>query len=159
MFRKAHSPHFDPRTIFTCHRGESGKGHGHSGRFWGGPTDEMDDDNFGGFGVRRPLRFLAHKLNLDDRQVAELARILAELKTERAQAEVDNRRTIGSFADAVAGEVFDANKAGEGGQMRVQSAERIRAAVLKALEQIHGLLNSEQRLRLAYLIRTGTLSM
>ena len=48
------------------------------------------EDHFGsGFGVRRPLRFLAHKLELDDRQIGELARILDELKTERAQAEVD----------------------------------------------------------------------
>src|SRR5262249_3446293 len=42
----------------------------------------------GGFGVRRPLRFLAFKLDLDPEQVTELARILDQLKTERAQAEV-----------------------------------------------------------------------
>jgi len=161
MFRFGISRRCAPHTVFTCHRGESGRGDAPSGRFWGGPTDEMDDDNFGGggFGVRRPLRFLAHKLNLDERQVAELARILAELKTERAQAEVDYRRTIGAFADAVAEDVFNAGKAGEGGQLRVQSAERLRAAVLKALQQIHGLLSSEQRVRLAYLIRTGTLTI
>ena len=37
------------------------------------------------------------------------------------------------------------------------SAERLRDAVLKALQQIHGLLDDDQRKRLAYLIRTGTL--
>jgi hypothetical protein len=37
------------------------------------------------------VRFLAYKLELDERQVGELARILDELKTERAQAEVDRR--------------------------------------------------------------------
>ena len=45
---------------------------------WGG------DEGFGaggGFGVRRPLRFLAHKLELDEKQVVQLARILDELKT------------------------------------------------------------------------------
>jgi len=53
----------------------------------GGP-DDGDQEGFGGgaFGVRRPLRFLAYKLELDERQVSELARILDELKTERAQA-------------------------------------------------------------------------
>jgi Spy/CpxP family protein refolding chaperone len=119
------------------------------------------DDPFGagGFGVRRPLRFLAHKLNLDDRQVAELARILDELKTERAQAEVDRRRTVSAFADALAGDAFDDAKAGEGGALRVKSAERLRDAVLKALRQIHAVLNAEQRVRLAYLIRTGTLAV
>jgi Spy/CpxP family protein refolding chaperone len=121
----------------------------------------MEDDPFsgGGFGVRRPLRFLAHKLSLDDRQIAELARILDELKTERAQAEVDRRRTVSAFADALASDVFDETKANEGSELRVRSAERLRDAVLKALRQIHAILHAEQRVQLAYLIRTGTLTV
>jgi Spy/CpxP family protein refolding chaperone len=143
-----------PHAARTCHH------HGHHGHSWRGSVEEMDDDfGSGSFGVRRPLRFLAHKLDLDDRQVAEVARILDELKTERAQAEVDRRRTVAAFADALAGDAFDAAKADEGGRLRVQSAERVRDAVLKALRQIHGVLNAEQRVRLAYLIRTGTLTV
>jgi Spy/CpxP family protein refolding chaperone len=103
------------------------------------------------------LRFLAHKLDLDERQIASLARILDELKTERAQAEVDRRRTVAAFADAISGDTFDAAKAGEGGELRVQSETRLREAVLKALKQIHAVLNPDQRTRLAYLIRTGAL--
>src|SRR5436190_518676 len=144
-----------PRAVPACSHPESWRGPGH--RHWGAPGDEMDDPDFGGFGVRRPLRFLAQRLNLDERQVAELARILDELKTERAQAEVDQRRTISAFADALTADAFDAGKAGEGGQLRDKTAERLRDAVLKALGQIHALLNAEQRGRLAYLIRTGTL--
>ena len=140
-----------PHAFPSCHH--------HS--FWRGPGEEMDDDRFGGggFGVRRPLRFLAHKLELDDRQVGELARILDELKTERAQAEVDRRRSLTAFADALSGDAFDAAKAAEGGELRVKSAERLREAVVKALQRIHALLNAEQRVRLAYLIRTGTLTL
>lgn len=41
----------------------------------------------------------------------------------------------------------------------MHSAERLRDAVLKALRQIHAALNAEQRVRLAYLIRTGTLTV
>src|SRR5436309_8370146 len=110
------------RAVPTCHH-----------HFWGGPADEMDDDRFdgGGFGVRRPLRFLAHKLDLDERQVAELARILDELKTERAQGEVDRRRSLTAFADALAGEAFDAAKAADAGELRVESAQRLREAVVK----------------------------
>jgi Spy/CpxP family protein refolding chaperone len=120
----------------------------------------MDDDfGGGGFGVRRPLRFLAHKLDLDEKQVAELARILDALKTERAQAEVDRRRTLSAFADALSSEAFDTAKATEGGELRVSSAQRLRDAVLKALREIHAVLNPDQRLRLAYLIRTGTLAV
>src|SRR5437867_9083516 len=129
------------------------------GRPWGSGPAEEEFEGGGGFGVRRPLRFLAHKLGLDERQVAELARILDELKTERAQAEVDRRRTVAAFADALAGDTFDSAKAAEGGELRVKSTERLRDAILKALGQIHALLNPEQRVRLAYLIRTGTLAI
>ena len=140
-----------PRVVAACH--------GPAARPWGGPEEEMDDTFGGAFGVRRPLRFLARELGLDDRQVSELARVLDELKTERAQAEVDRRRTVSAFADALAGDAFDDAKAGEGGALRVKSAERLRDAVLKALREIHAVLNAEQRVRLAYLIRTGTLAV
>ena len=136
---------------------------GPGGRAWEGRGDEGYEEAFGGggggLGVRRPLRFLMHKLGLDEHQVAELARIMDELKTERAQAEVDRRRTVSAFADALAGDAFDVAKAAEGGDQRVKSAERLRDALLKALPQIHALLNPEQRSRLAYLIRTGALSV
>ena len=111
------------------------------------------------FGVRRPLRFLAYRLDLDERQVAALAAVLDELKTERAQAEVDRRRTLTAFADAVGGATFDDAKAGQAAALRVASAERLRDAVTGALKRIHALLDDDQRGRLAYLIRTGALSL
>jgi Spy/CpxP family protein refolding chaperone len=113
----------------------------------------------GPFGVRRPLRFLAYKLELDERQVAELARVLDELKIERAQGEVDRRRSLTAFADAVGGEAFDEARAKEAGALRVSTAERLREAVVKALGRIHALLDADQRERLAYLIRTGALQV
>ena len=132
---------------------------------WGGsgegPSGGGDGDGFGGgaFGVRRPLRFLAYKLELDERQVAELARVLDELKTERAQAAVDSRRSLTAFADAVGGAAFDEARAKEAGALRVTTAERLRDAVTKALGRIHALLDEDQRSRLAYLIRTGVLAI
>jgi Spy/CpxP family protein refolding chaperone len=119
-------------------------------------------DDFGGagaFGVRRPLRFLAYRLNLNETQVEELAKILDELKTERAQAAVDDRRVTSGFADALGLDQFDATKAADAGALRVKSAERLRDAVLKALARMHTVLDSQQRAQLAYLIRTGTLSI
>jgi hypothetical protein len=109
--------------------------------------------------VRRPLRFLAHKLELSEAQVPELARILDELKTERAQAEVDNRRTVTAFADALEGATFGEARAREGGDLRVKSAERLRDAVTHALSRIHAMLDDDQRKRLSYLIRTGVVSL
>lgn len=113
----------------------------------------------GPFGVRRPLRFLAERLHLDDAQVREMARIIDELKTERAQAEVDQRRTLAAFADAVTGSAFDEARASEGADLRLRNAERLRAAVLTALRRIHALLTEPQREQLAYMIRTGILSL
>ncbi len=127
----------------------------------GGDWGEGLGGGFGGgtFGVRRPLRFLAYKLELEEPQVAELARILNELKTERAQAAVDDRRAVGGLADAVSGESFDAAKAKAAAEARVASAGKLRDAVVAALGKIHALLTPEQRKKLAYLIQTGTLSI
>ena len=41
----------------------------------------------------------------------------------------------------------------------MSSADRLRDAVVKALGRIHGLLDEAQRKKLAYLIRTGTLTL
>ena len=123
--------------------------------------EESGQFGFGGgaFGVRRPLRFLAYKLELEEAQVSELARILDEIKTERAQAAVDHRRSLSAFAEAVSGESFDESRAGAGAKLRVDSADRLRSAVVSALSRLHTLLTPEQRAKLAYLIRTGTLTI
>ncbi len=143
-------------------RGHHERGHGHdAGPPWAAHFGGDGDGDFsaGAFGVRRPLRFLAHKLDLTDEQVAELARTLDDLKTERAQGAVDHRRTTSAFADAIAGESFDEAKVAEAADARVKSAERLRAAVVKALSRIHASLDAEQRSKLAYLLRTGALSI
>jgi LTXXQ motif family protein len=143
---------------WSCGPGDSrqwgGGRHGH-----GGGDEESDGFGGGPFGVRRPLRFLAYKLELDEKQVAELARILDDLKTERAQGEVDRRRSLSGFADAVAGPTFDAARAKESAALRVATAERLRDAVIAALGKLHALLDDDQRERLAYLIRTGVLTL
>jgi len=57
----------------------------------------------------------------------------------------------------LAGETFDETLANQGAAIRIKSGERLADAVVKALARIHKLLDAEQRDRLAYLIRTGTL--
>lgn len=153
----AHGSHGGAEPGFCGPGGHGGHGHGHGpgGRFGHGPGG----DDGGGFGVRRPLRFLAHKLDLSEAQVPELARILDELKTERAQAEVDNRRTVTAFADAIEGSAFGEARAREGGDLRVKSAERLRDAVTLALSRIHAMLEEDQRKRFSYLIRTGVVAL
>jgi len=115
--------------------------------------------SFGGgaFGVRRPLRFLAFRLGLDESQVAELAKILDELKTERAQAAVEDRRALTSYAEAVGAESFDEAKSKAAASLRVKSSENLQNAVSRAMGRMHAILNPDQRAKLAHLIRTGAL--
>jgi Spy/CpxP family protein refolding chaperone len=122
------------------------------------PAEELGSGG-GSFGVRRPLRFLAWKLGLGEAQVEQLAAVLNDLKTERAQAAVDDRRSLAAFADAIAGEAFGEDQAREAAALRTQSADRLQKAVVQALGRMHALLDPEQRGRLAYLIRTGTLTL
>jgi len=137
------------------HGSEGGRGEEEGGGW--SASDDWGGHGGGGFGVRRPLRFLAFKLSLGESQVNALARILNDLKTERAQAAVDNRRAIAALADAIAGDSFDEGKAKAAAADRVKSAEKLRDAVVKALGEIHALLQPGQREQLAYLIRTGAL--
>ena len=113
----------------------------------------------GAFGVRRPLRYLSYELGLDEHQVREVARILSNLKTERAQADVDERRTLSRIADSMGAPDFDPELAEEGLGHRVESARRMSAEVLKALQQLHGVLDVNQRHKMADLLRSGVISL
>ena len=62
-------------------------------------------------------------------------------------------------AETLGAATFDNAKAEQAAQQRVQSAERLRDAVVKALGRIHGILEPEQREKLAYLIRTGQVTI
>jgi hypothetical protein len=82
---------------------------GHVGRRWARAAERQEerlarglrfehrggesDDFFGaGLGVRRPLRFLAWRLDLTEEQTSSLARILERLKLERAKVSSPRRR-------------------------------------------------------------------
>lgn len=139
----------------------------HCGSRWGAsrPFSEFTHHHFPGYGhssgmgVRRPLRFLAWKLQLDEGQVKHVATILDQLKIERAQAEVDDRRAVSLLAEAAEGEAFDRTKADEAATLRTKSAQLVQRKVVESLERLHALLSPEQRERLAYLLRTGALAM
>ena len=117
-----------------------------------------DELGSAGLGVRRPLRFLAWKLDLTSDQIAAVARILERLKIERAQAEVEQRRSAAALADALEGESFDSAAAGVAADHRADSARAVQKAVAGALAELHGALEPDQRRRLAMLIRTRAIS-
>lgn len=146
---------------------------GHVGRRWARAAERYEarlarglrsemrgsdaDDFFGaGLGVRRPLRFLAWKLDLSEEQTAALARSLERLKLERAQAALDIRRAASALADALEGD-FTRAAAEAASEQRAAATRRVQEAVAKALEELHALLEPEQRRELAELIRTGAI--
>jgi Spy/CpxP family protein refolding chaperone len=102
---------------------------------------------------------LAHKLELSDEQVGQFAAILDRLKTDRAQADVDQRRRTAALAEAFEAPSFDHAKVEAANAEQAVSAERLRSSVKQALEQMHALLNVEQRKKLAYLLRAGILAI
>jgi Spy/CpxP family protein refolding chaperone len=114
------------------------------------------DDELGsaGLGVRRPLRYLAWKLDLTQEQLATIARILERLKIERAQAEVEQRRSAAALADALEGQAFDGAAASVAADHRADAARAVQKAVANALGEMHAALEPDQRRRLAMLIRT-----
>lgn len=119
----------------------------------------FEEEIFGGtgLGVRRPLRFLAWRLELSDEQTAQLARVLERLKLERAQAALDQRRAAADLADQIEAAEFARDKVEAAGELRAAAAKRIEAAVAKALEELHALLEPDQRAHLAELVRTGAI--
>jgi len=117
-----------------------------------------DDDPGAGLGVRRPLRYLAWKLDLTADQLEGAARTLERLKIERAQAAVDQRRSAADLADAIEHEVFDNAQADAATEKRVTAALAVQRAVAKALAELHGILEPDQRRRLAMLIRTRAIT-
>jgi len=137
-------------------------GHGHG---WHGPGGfhgawaAPGFDEGGALGVRRPLRFLAYKLDLGEEQVAAFAAILDALKTERAQSAVDQRRRISALAEAVEGASVDEARLEVVGQEQQRTEQRMHDAVARALKAMHAALDDEQRRKLAYLLRTGALTL
>lgn len=158
--RHQHAAHYADTEGGGCgqrrHHGAADQHEKHRMAFHFGPGGGEDG---GGFGVRRPLRFMAWKLELNEAQVEQLAGILDALKTERAQVAVDLRRSVGAFADALTGEVFDTEAATVAAGLRVTSAERLKTVVVDALAKTHKLLTPDQRKQLAYLLRSGQLTI
>jgi Spy/CpxP family protein refolding chaperone len=113
----------------------------------------------GGFGVRRPLRYLAYQLDLTDEQTRRLAAILDRLKTEQEQVRLDEARTVSALAELVTRERVAIGELEDALKPRVQSAERMQQVVARAIQDIQELLDAEQRAEFAYLLSNHTLSL
>ncbi|MFT4625681.1 MAG: Spy/CpxP family protein refolding chaperone [Myxococcota bacterium] len=109
-------------------------------------------------GPRRPLRFLARRLGLAPEQLATVSSLFEDLRTERAQADVDRRRANKLVSEAFAAATFDTAKAEQAAADRAASAGRLQTARLTALGDLHAALTPEQRAKLAVMLRSGPLA-
>ena len=112
-----------------------------------------------GFGMRRPVRFLAERLDLDEKQLSKVARIVEQIRIEREQAAVDLRRAAGDAADALEAGEFGTAAAEAAGQRRIDAATSVQKVVSRSLRELHALLDEEQREELASLVRTGAVKL
>ena len=109
----------------------------------------------GSFGVRRPLRFLSYQLDLDETQRRRIAAVLDAVKVEREQGAVDEKRTLGALADLVTTEDVSTDSLKDALSGRVKSTEQLQKRIAKALKEIVGVLDPDQREEFAYLLRSG----
>ncbi|MEM6710316.1 MAG: hypothetical protein AAF648_16160 [Pseudomonadota bacterium] len=114
----------------------------------------------GGFGVRRPLRFLAHRLELDENQVRRLAVVLDRLKSEREQARLDDERAMSRAAELlIDGQLPERSAFEDSLAARRDSLQRLDEATTDALVHIAELLDPDQRREFAYLLSTRALAL
>ena len=107
------------------------------------------------FGVRRPLRHLAWKLNLSEAQVRDVVDVLDRLKTAYNQARLDQDRSTSEVAAAFTDAEFNAERVTAALANRTRATEVLNVDLLTATRRIFELLNEEQRREFAYLLRSG----
>jgi hypothetical protein len=109
----------------------------------------------GSFGGRRPLRYLSYQLDLDEPQRRQIGAVLEEVKVEREQADLDEKKMVASLADQLGKPEVTVDSLKQTLSSRVRSTERIQSVIAEALEKIVGILDADQREEFAYLLRTG----
>ena len=104
------------------------------------------------FSVKRPLRFLIHKLELEEEQILVVADVLSDFKIEKDYADVERRRAKKVLVSALKGDDFDHETAAEGVKQQVDAVEKLHTAFVAGLERIHEVLDASQREKLAFLL-------
>ena len=123
------------------------------------PIYESRGRRHGGFGVRRPLRYLSYHLDLDEAQRRKVAASFERVKIEREQAKLDRKKCDTHVADVFLADdvaVEDLQKALE---PRGQIERNMQTVTAKELYEIAKVLDDEQRDEFAHLVRTGVLKL
>ena len=107
------------------------------------------------FGMRRPLRHLAWKLNLNETQLRDIVDVLDRLKTAYNQARLDQDRSTSEIAAAFSEPAFNGDRVSSALGMRTHASDVLNQELLSAVRRIFELLNEDQRQEFAYLLRSG----
>ncbi len=130
----------------ACSAGAPARHRHHSMYTWSsGPT----------FGMRRPLRHLAWKLNLTEAQLREIVEVLDALKTAYSQARLDQDRSTSEIAAVFSTPEFNAERVSTALATRTQASDVLNQELLRAVRRIFEVLNADQRQEFAYLLRSG----
>jgi hypothetical protein len=111
------------------------------------------------FGVRRPLRYLAHNLDLDEHQVRRMATVLNQLKTEREQAALDEKRTIAGLAALMETGTPTLEDCRTELAGRTRATEQLNEETAKSIVAICELLDDDQRAEFVNLMLTGDFTL
>ena len=136
-------------------RGRGGRGrseHRGHGRGRKGFAGKRPGSGEGMFNVKRPLRFLIHKLDLDDDQAMVVADAFSDFRIEKAQAEVDRSRAKKLMVQAMSADEFDLDQAQSAVKAQVETSQQLHEAFLAAIQRIHAVLKPDQRTRFVFLI-------
>lgn len=113
----------------------------------------------GGFGVRRPLRYLSYHLDLDEQQRRKVAACFERIKLEREQANLDRKKADGVLADGFLREDVSVDALRQALAPRTQVESNMQIVLAKELVEIASVLDPDQREEFAHLLRTGVLKL
>ncbi len=113
----------------------------------------------GHFGVRRPLRYLRHHLDLDDTQTSRVAAILNQLKLEREQAALDEKRSLAALADLLTRDDLETAHLRTALDPRLRAEERLQEEFAKGLRELASILHPDQLQRFADMVRSGLITL
>ncbi|MDH3641625.1 MAG: hypothetical protein OES38_05985 [Gammaproteobacteria bacterium] len=123
------------------------------------PFFESRQHRHGGFGVRRPLRYLSYQLDLDERQRRHIAAALDRLKIEREQGKLDKKKTVSALAELVTRDDVSVDELRRALSPRVASTENLQIVIATAVQEIASVLDPDQREEFAHLLRSGVLDL
>ena len=131
-----------------------GYAHGHQRPFY-----ETRGTRHGGFGVRRPLRYLSYHLDLDASQRRKVAASFERVKLAREQAKLDRKKCDGNVTDVFLREDVAREDLHKALEQRTQIEQNMQDVIATELYEIASVLDDEQREEFAHLLRTGVLRL